>query len=362
MFLVCSEEGESRMETKQPKGRFVTRAAGPVAILPFSPVPAEDLAAVERTVTRNFGAPTWRFAETAPAACFDAARGQYDADLFLDELFKRLPDSALCVIGVTNADMFAAGRTFVFGYAHLRDGVAVISLARLREEWHGRIASKEKLQSRLHRVIAHELGHVGGNQHCESNDCVMKSISGVDSLDVTPPSFCGACLEKARRAFVISPTSAEGRFRRAGAFLRRKYPAKAAVAYRDAVRLNPKNAHYRNDLGVALLAAADKRGARDEFRRAAELDQTNFPHPHYNLGIVTREDDGDAIAAEQYFSEGLKRDRDPIVAHRYLGQIYDTLFGDTERALRHYQAYLDLGGSDPEISIRVWVLILARPR
>src|SRR6185436_19085774 len=87
-----------------------------------------------------------------PAAHFDRARGQYDADRLLELLFENLPDPALRIVGVLDADMYAAGRTFVFGYAHLRDGVAVYSVARLREEWYGRPVDEEKQRSRTYRA------------------------------------------------------------------------------------------------------------------------------------------------------------------------------------------------------------------
>jgi tetratricopeptide (TPR) repeat protein len=257
-------------------------------------------------------------------------------------------------VGVLDADMFAAGRTFVFGYAHLRDGVAVYSVARLREEWYGRAADDEKQRTRTYRALAHEIGHTFGNPHCEDVDCVMHAVSQIDSLDALAPTYCETCMKRVRRGLVVSPSSAEGRFLRAGALLRRRYLPRAIQTYREATEKAPLEPRYANDLGVALLAASDRDGARAAFRRATEL-SADFPHPYYNLGILCREDGGVDVA-ERWFAEGLRRDPEPLAAHRYLGRLYEDLFNDPQRARRHYAAYLALGGCEPDVVSRAHAL------
>ena len=356
-----AEPSESRVEATParaerrrlfipPAMRATRRAPGPVAVLPLGPVPPSELQLVEDVIGELMGARALRLPSLAlPAACFDRGRGQYDADRLLELLFEMLPDSAMRVVGVLDADMFAAGRTFVFGYAHLRDGVAVYSVARLREEWYGRATNEDLQRARSYRALAHELGHTFGNPHCEAATCVMRAVSQVDSLDALPADYCASCLRRVRRGLLTSPTSAEGCFLRAGALLRRRYLARAVEVYREATHKAPLEPRYHNDLGVALLQAADREGARAAFQRAAELCAA-FPHPYYNLGILCREEDGGGGAdlAERWFAEGLRRDPDPLAAHRYLGRIYEELFNDTLRARRHYSAYVQLGGCEVE--------------
>jgi len=338
-----------------PSMRATRRAPGPVAVLPLGSVAPPELDLIDEVVGTLLGARTIRLPEARlPAACFDAGRNQYDADRLLELLFDALPDAAMRIVGVLDADMFAAGRTFVFGYAHLRDGVAVYSVARLREEWYQRPSDEEKLRARSYRALAHELGHTFGNPHCEEDGCVMRAVSQIDSLDALGPSYCESCLRRVRRGLTVGPQSAEGLFLRAGALLRRRYLPRAIDTYRSATEKAPLEPRYYNDLGVALLAAADREGARSAFRRATEL-SADFPHPYYNLGILCREEGG-AEAAERFFVEGLRRDGDPLAAHRYLGKLYEDLFGDLARARRHYLAYLQLGGNDAEVVSRVWAL------
>jgi archaemetzincin len=338
-----------------PAMRATHRAPAPVALQALGDVAASDLSFLEKVIATLLGARSVVLPPVPiPAVHFDPTRHQYDADRLLELLFSRLPDGALRIIGVLAADMFAAGRTFVFGYAHLRDGVGVYSVARLREEWYGRPADDVVLHARAYRAVAHELGHTFGNPHCESSGCVMRAVSHIESLDALGPSYCTGCLKRVRRGLTVAPSSAEGRFLRAGALLRRRYPARAVAAYREATRKAPLDARYQNDLGVALLTLADRDGARAAFRRAAEL-ASDFPHPYYNLGILAREEGG-ALAAERCFAEGLARDADPMAAHRYLGKLYDELFGDPARARRHYLAYLELGGAEASIVARAWAL------
>jgi archaemetzincin len=355
LTLLRSSEKPRRRFYVPPAMRATRRAPGPVALQPLGPVPATELKFLEEVVAALLGARSIVLpALEMPPACWDASRRQFDADRLLDLLFARLPDAAMRVMGVLDSDMFAAGRTFVFGYAHLRDGVGVYSLARLREDWYGRAADEPKLRDRTWRAVAHELGHTFGNPHCEAAECVMRAVSHIESLDALSPSFCESCLKRVRRGVMVGPSSAEGRFQRAGALLRRRFPARAVAAYREATEKAPLEARYFNDLGVALLAVAERVEARRSFLKAAEL-AADFPHPYYNLGILAREEGGPA-AAEQCFDEGLKRDADPVAAHRYLGKLYDELFGDPARARRHYQAYLELGGAEAEIVARAWAL------
>jgi len=258
------------------------------------------------------------------------------------------------VVGVLDADMFAAGRTFVFGYAHLRDGMAVYSLARLRQEFYGCPADVELLRWRTYRAVAHELGHTFGNPHCEDMDCVMHPVSHIETLDALSPIYCASCMQRTRKGLQVSPISAEGRFQRGGAYLRRRQLERAARAYRDAVTLSPGEARYHNDLGVALLSLGQREDARRAFGRATDL-ASDFPLPYYNLGILCR-DEGGVEAAAQYFALGLARDRDPMAAHRYLGRLYEELFDDPDRARHHYLAYVQLGGREDEVVARAQAL------
>lgn len=338
-----------------PEMRAARLAAGPVAIQTLGGVSAGDVAFLAHLIRAILGADSIILpALPLRKEDYNAERRQYDADRLLDLLFGKMPDRALRIIGVLDQDMFAAGRTFVFGYAHLRDGVAVYSLARLREEWYGRAASDEHVRGRTYRAVAHELGHTFGNPHCKQTRCVMRAVSQIDSLDELWPAYCSSCMEQVRRGSQLAPLGAEGRFLRGGAYLRRRQLERAAAAYEDASRLAPEEARYHNDMGVALLSLGRRDAARHAFGRAADL-EASFPHPYYNLGILCR-DQGGAEAAASYFAEGLARDENPLAAHRYLGRLYEELFADPGRARQHYRAYVELGGREEDVLERAQAL------
>ena len=247
-------------------------AAAPFAIQPLGEVPFEELRALERILAEQFGAKAVVLAPVAvPREAYSPGRGQHDADVLLDELFGRLPERCLRVVGVTEADLFIAGRTFVFGYAHLSDGMAIYSLARLRESFYGRPPDPAILGRRIERAVVHEIGHTFGASHCEDPGCVMHAVTHVETLDALCPIYCARCLSRVEVGLGTAPWSARGRWERGLAWLRRRVYARAVEALEHAVSCAPLEPSYHHDLGVAKLASGDRDGARAAFLRAAEL-------------------------------------------------------------------------------------------
>ena len=67
----------------------------------------------------------------------DAGRRQYGSIPVLETLVRRFPEDALKLLAVTERDLFIPVLTFVYGHAQLGGRAAMISLARLRQEFHG---------------------------------------------------------------------------------------------------------------------------------------------------------------------------------------------------------------------------------
>src|SRR6266568_3544675 len=119
-----------------------------IQIIPLGRVPAEQLACIAAVIRRRFGAtPAVMPAAPLPREAWRPDRLQHDADLILETLFDRLSLDVCRVVGVTEADLFADARNYVFGYAHMRDRVAVVSTRRLVGRDH------------LEKAVVHELGH-----------------------------------------------------------------------------------------------------------------------------------------------------------------------------------------------------------
>jgi len=122
----------------------------------------------------------------------DERRGQHYSTAILQRL-ETLGDSTTRVLAVTSCDLFVPVLTFVFGEAQLEGNCAVVSTARLHEEFYGMPASEPMLRERLLKEAAHELGHTFGLRHCTDWSCVMSSSHGVELLDVKGADFCRSC-------------------------------------------------------------------------------------------------------------------------------------------------------------------------
>ncbi len=87
-------------------------------------------------------------------------------------------------------------------------------------------------------------------------------------------------------------------------------PGASAAATQEleaALSQNPYYAEIRNDLGVALLAAGDRDGAKREFARAADGGRAGFVDPLLNLASLALEE-GDVAGANRLVDAALTRD------------------------------------------------------
>ena len=112
--------------------RAPERAGGPIDVQPLGEVAPTRLSFLCRTIERVYNA-RCRVRETlpVPSEAWNGDRQQVDADAMLGVLVDEFPDDSSRVLAVTQKDMFAAGRPYVFGYGHLRDRVSIVSTARL---------------------------------------------------------------------------------------------------------------------------------------------------------------------------------------------------------------------------------------
>jgi archaemetzincin len=122
----------------------------------------------------------------------DANRRQYYSTSILQRMEWAVDPDAR-VLGVTAGDLYVPVLTFVFGEAQLDGNCAVVSTARLHEEFYGLPARPDLLRERLLKEAAHELGHTFGLRHCSDWRCVMASSHAVERLDVKSAEFCKAC-------------------------------------------------------------------------------------------------------------------------------------------------------------------------
>lgn len=291
-------------------------------------------------------------AHPLPANALDRRRNQYDADTLLDSLFRKAPDDAVGLVGVTNGDLFDRrhGR-FVFGLASLIDRVAVVSLARYRGSWWGQSFDPERFATRYYKVLVHEVAHTLGLQHCERRTCAMRDDADIAALDASPQQFCTACQAAAAEGARLGPGSPGWHYTRGHAHLHRGQFAQAVSHFELAADRMPDDPRIANDLGVAHLRRGDRAKALWHFRHAARLDP-DFPNPRYNEGLVFL-GAGAVHQARLAFEATLAIDAGWGMAHRQLGMIFQELLRQPDRAVAHYDAYLDAHADDYDVAERV---------
>jgi archaemetzincin len=83
----------------------------------------------------------------------------------------------------------------VFGLAREAAGAAVISTARLGNEYYGRDGNDDDLIDRITKEGAHEVGHLFGLEHCRNRECIMFRPDTLDELDRKKKMLCQTCRE-----------------------------------------------------------------------------------------------------------------------------------------------------------------------
>jgi archaemetzincin len=77
--------------------------------------------------------------------------------------------------------------------------VAVVSLARLRQEFHGLPGNPHVLVQRALKEALHETGHTFGLVHCADGGCAMSLSTNIRQIDLKRAAFCAACAARLRK-------------------------------------------------------------------------------------------------------------------------------------------------------------------
>lgn len=167
-----------------------------VYLLAIGSVPPQVLGWVEATITEWCPWPVKRLDLLPfPENSYDVQRGQYKSVEIMKAVASRTPADAVRILGVTEADLAIPTLTFVFGQAQLDGRVAVVSLARLRQDFYGLSADESLLRERLVKEVLHELGHTFGLTHCAESKCVMSLATHIGLVDSKEQRYCGRCGE-----------------------------------------------------------------------------------------------------------------------------------------------------------------------
>jgi archaemetzincin len=129
---------------------------------------------------------------------FVNARKQIDAQVQLDHLaaYKHQHNMSDPILLVVSQDLFNPGHSALFGLARESTGVAVLSTARLSNEYYGLDANDDDLIDRLVKEGAHEVGHLLGLAHCKNRECIMFCPDTLDELNGKKKIFCESCRQQ----------------------------------------------------------------------------------------------------------------------------------------------------------------------
>lgn len=162
--------------------------------MPIGAVDPAAIATAGRSIQSRFGCEAHSAAPIAiPAAAWDAQRHQFGSVEFMLALASLDSQGDGRLMGLTECDLFIPMLTFVFGQAQLRGRVALVSTARLRQEFYRVAPDPDLLACRLEKEIGHELGHCFGLFHCPDRECVMSLSSSIQEVDRKSAGFCRTC-------------------------------------------------------------------------------------------------------------------------------------------------------------------------
>jgi archaemetzincin len=135
---------------------------------------------------------------------------QIRAPDLLEHLKTVLPRDGYCLIGLTATDLYPEDSwNFVFGMATLRERVGVYSTARYHPSFYGEQdhypAPETWVMRRSLKVMAHEIGHMFGMEHCTFYECVMNGSNHLEETDRRPVHLCPVCLRKLHYAIGFDP-------------------------------------------------------------------------------------------------------------------------------------------------------------
>ena len=184
-----------------------------IYLLPIGDVADDVLGAVGSGLWRSFGYDTTVLRRLpVPPAAFDPGRKQYNSVALLREVAARVPQGAVKLLGITTEDLFIPMLSFVFGQAQVGGAAALVSLARLHQEFHGIPPNNALLLARAIKECVHETGHTFGLTHCPDNACPMSLSITIRQVDDKGDELCGNCSIRLEESI----TTLRPRLRRAG--------------------------------------------------------------------------------------------------------------------------------------------------
>ncbi|MFX1376405.1 MAG: archaemetzincin family Zn-dependent metalloprotease [Promethearchaeota archaeon] len=140
---------------------------------------------------------------------FNSMKKQYKAPNLLKKIIEISKKKDLFrVLGILDEDIYSKNYNFIFGLAERGYHSALISVARLRENFYikssdlyRKLDSKEKFRERVLKEAKHELGHTFGLKHCKKR-CIMQFSNSLADTDKKPVEYCDTCSSILKSIFI----------------------------------------------------------------------------------------------------------------------------------------------------------------
>ena len=158
-----------------------------IYILPMGKISGPVTEAVSVALAGTFGKETVvRDEIPLPIYAYDRFRQQCNSTRILEE-FSTLDLDGM-VLGIVDVDLYVPGLDFVFGEADAENGLAVVSITRLKED----APDGGVFLSRVIKEAVHETGHLYGLRHCPDEKCVMFYSNCLEDTDRKSDKLCPA--------------------------------------------------------------------------------------------------------------------------------------------------------------------------
>lgn len=169
---------------------------GTIELVPVGPVGEELLAWLAERLTEQLDREV-RVGDalSLPDRAYDPGRKQYRGGQILQALRGVPAPGAVRLLGLVEADCYAAGLNFILGQAGMHAREAFVALARLHPSFFGLPENQERFRERVLKEAVHELGHTWGLSHCPDPTCVMHFSNTLRDTDIKGVDFCPRCHE-----------------------------------------------------------------------------------------------------------------------------------------------------------------------
>lgn len=171
----------------------------------------EEAKAVARRTTDLYPRVNFSSSDSLGVWLSHRATNQRNADDILFNMAMRGNGNHDRTVAILSDDMAPERMTFAYGYAHLKMRVAIVSVARLYNSFYGLPECNKTTIDRFRTVLRHELVHTYGVKHCQnwnpsSKNCLMRSMSEIESLDTLGPKMCLSCRDtfvRNKRGYIV---------------------------------------------------------------------------------------------------------------------------------------------------------------